>query len=379
MNRVPCLLALALPLVGAPACADSIDDYVRDEMQKQRIPGLSIAVMKDGTLVRARGYGLANVELGAPAAAETVYQSGSMGKQFTATAVMMLVEEGKLALDDEVSRFVPKAPAAWHGMSVRHLLTHTSGMGDYTEVVDLRRDYTEDDLVQFACAQPVEFAPGEKWSYSNTAYMVLGHVIRKASGQFYGDFLRERVFGPLGMDATRIISEADIVPSRAAGYRLLEGVLKNQEWVSPAINTTADGALYFTVLDLAKWDRALYTGKLLKKASFDQMWTPVKLRDGSVYRDKEDGNGYGFGWYIGAQNGHRRIEHTGSWQGFKTAIARYVDDRLTVVVLANLSEAKPITIVHGVAGLLEGALRETPHLAAACVQAARARPQRQPR
>jgi CubicO group peptidase (beta-lactamase class C family) len=316
-------------------------------MQAQRIPGVSIAVMKDGKLVRARGYGFANLELSVPAAPETVYQSGSLGKQFTAMAVMMLVEEGKLALDDPIARFIPDAPPAWQSMRVRHLLTHTSGMGDYTEKIDLRKDVSEDELVKFAEAQPLEFAPGEKWSYSNSAYMVLGHVIRKASGQFYGDLLRDRVFRPLGME-TRVISEADLVPNRAAGYRLVDGVLKNQEWVAPSINTTADGALYFTVLDLAKWDAALYTEKLVKQASLAQIWTPVRLNDGSVYRDKE-GSGYGFGWDIATRSGHRVVEHGGSWQGFQSYIFRDLDDRLTVVALSNLGGSKPVRIAHGIA------------------------------
>jgi len=122
----------------------------------------------------------------------------------------------------------------------------------------------------------MDFAPGEKWSYSNTGYMVLGIVIRRASGEFYGDYLRKRVFTPLGMETARIISEEDIIPNRAAGYHLVNGQLKNQEWVSPSLNTTADGSLYLTVLDLAKWDAALYTEKVLKRSSLEQMWTPVK-------------------------------------------------------------------------------------------------------
>jgi len=291
-----------------------------------------------------------------PAAPETVYQSGSLGKQFTAMAVMMLVEEGKLALDDPVARFIPDAPPAWKGITLRHLLTHTSGMGDYTEKIDLRKDYSEEELVRFAEAQPLEFAPGEKWSYSNTGYMVLGHVIRKAAGQFYGDFLRDRVFLPLGME-TRVISEADVVPNRAAGYRLVDGVLKNQEWVAPSINTTADGALYFTELDLARWDAALYTERLVKRASLEQIWTPVRLNDGTQYRDKADGNGYGFGWYVGTKDRRRVVEHSGSWQGFQTHIFRDLDDRLSVVVLANLEGSQPGRIAHGIAERIAASLR----------------------
>ena len=164
------------------------------------------------------------------------------------------------------------------------------------------------------------------------------------TGTFYGDVLQERIFRPLGMQSTRIISEADIIPNRAAGYRLVKGELKNQEWVSPALNTTADGSLYFSILDLAKWDAALYTEKLLKRSSLDQMWTVVKLNNG-----KPNSGNYGFGWEMTSSHGHRVIGHGGSWQGFKTHILRYVDDKLTVVVLANLAEADPGKIAQHVA------------------------------
>jgi CubicO group peptidase (beta-lactamase class C family) len=239
----------------------------------------------------ARGYGLANVEHQVPVKPETIFQSGSMGKQFTATAVMMLVEEGKLSLDDKITKFFTDAPEAWRNITVRHLLTHTSGMTDYPQDFDLRRDYTEDELYARIKPIPLAFQPGEKWSYSNLAYVMLGLLIHKVSGKFYGDFLQERVFQPLGMTTARVISEADIVPNRAAGYRVTNGQLKNQSWVSPSLNTTADGALYLTVYDMAKWDAALYTEKLLKRSSLEEMWTPVKLNDGKTHP-------YGFGWAL---------------------------------------------------------------------------------
>ena len=182
--------------------------------------------------------------------------------------------------------------------------------------------------------------------------MLLGILIRKVTAEFYGDFLQERIFRPLGMSATRIISEADIVPNRASGYELVKGEIKNQGWVSATLNTTADGALYTNVLDLGKWDAALYTEKLLKRRSFEQMWTPVKLKDGKTYP-------YGFGWFLNEVNGHQLIEHDGAWQGFTMNISRYVDDRLTVIVMTNLDEgpSKPERIAHGVAGIYVGALK----------------------
>ena len=321
---------------------DEVDDFVRRQMEKRQTPGLALLVVKDGQIVKSQGYGMANLEHQVPVKPETIFQSGSVGKQFTATAVMMLAQEGKLSLEDPIGKHLT-VPESWKGITIRHLLTHTSGLGDYPPDLDFRKDYTEDELFEMVTKQPLLFAPGEKWQYSNLAYVTLGILIHKISGKFYGDFLQERVFQPLGMTSTRIINEPDIVPNRAAGYRLVKEEIKNQDWVSPTLNTTADGALYFNVVDLAKWDAALYTEKLLKKSSLEEMWTPVKLADESSYP-------YGLGWGVGQYNGHRRIEHGGGWQGFATHITRYVDDRLTVVVLTNLAQADPQYIAHGIAG-----------------------------
>ncbi len=354
------LAVLAASLSGSiraqDAIATKVDDYMKAEMQQQHIPGLSLAVVKDGQIILAKGYGFANVEHQVPVKPETIFQSGSMGKQFTATAVMMLVEAGKVSLSDPITKFFSDAPESWKNITVRHLLTHTAGTTDYPRDFDFRRDYTEDELLKRAEAIPLSFQPGEKWNYSNLGYVLLGILIHKVSGQFYGDFLQERVFRPLGMTTARIISEAYIIPNRSGGYRLVKGELKNQEWVSPTLNTTADGALYLTVYDMAKWDAALYTEKLIKKSNLEQMWTPVKLNNGKTYP-------YGFGWSMNEVRGHHIIEHGGAWQGFKSQISRYVDDRLTVVVFANLSQANPARIAHGVAAIYNPELAPLPPVA----------------
>jgi CubicO group peptidase (beta-lactamase class C family) len=347
------IFLLAISCLAQNSVETKVDEYIRAEMQAQQIPGLALAVIKDGKTVIARGYGLANVEHQVPVKPETIFQSGSTGKQFTATAVMMLVEEGKLSLDDKITKYFPDGPEAWQKITVRHMLTHTSGMTDYPQDFDLRRDYAEDELYQRIKPIPLAFQPGEKWSYSNLAYVMLGILIHKVSGKFYGDFLQERIFKPLEMTTARIISESDIVPNRAAGYRVANGQLKNQDWVSPSLNTTADGALYLTIYDMAKWDAALYTEKLLKKSSLEQMWTAVKLNDGKTHP-------YGFGWALGQVRGHRVIEHGGAWQGFKAQISRYVDDKLTVIVLANQIRTNQSKLAHGVAALFNPDLAQ-PH------------------
>ena len=343
------LFSLA-PCDAQDAISAKVDEFIKGEMQKQHVPGVSLAVVKNGQVVLVKGYGLANVEHKVAVKPETIFQSGSVGKQFTATAVMLLVEDGKIVLDDKIGKYLGDVPDAWKAITVRHLLTHTGGLTDYPRDFDFRRDYTEDELLKRAQAIPVAFKPGEKWRYSNMGYMTLGILISKVTGKFYGDFLQERVFKPLGMTTARIINEADIVPNRAAGYILVNGLLKNQEWVSPMMNTTADGSLYLTALDMVKWDAALNGEKLLKKTSLDQMWTPIELNDGKTWP-------YGFGWSLGTLRGHRIIEHGGAWQGFKSFIARYPNDNLTVIFFANLIQANPATFAHGVAGIYNPELR----------------------
>jgi CubicO group peptidase (beta-lactamase class C family) len=349
-NSVLRWLLVVLTVAGAAlgqnavSSSDAVAKYVTAEMARQHIPGLSLLVSRNGEIVRAEGFGFANVELQVPVKPETLFQSGSVGKQFAATAVMMLVEERKVGLDDSITKYFPDAPATWKPVTVRHLLSHTGGFTDYPKDFDFRKDYTEGDLLKIVYKVPLAFPSGTKWSYSNLGYLTLGILIHHVTGSFYGDVLQARIFRPLGMTTTRIMSEADIIPNRSAGYRLVKGELKNQEWVSPTLNTTADGSLYFSILDLAKWDAALYTERLLKRSSLEQMWTVVKLNDG-----KPNSGHYGFGWDIDTVGGHRVIRHGGSWQGFRTQISRYVDDRLTVIVLANLAEADPGKIAGHVA------------------------------
>jgi CubicO group peptidase (beta-lactamase class C family) len=347
------ILFFAGSVLAQDAFTAKIDDFVKAEMQKQKIPGVSLAVVKNGKIMLAKGYGFSNLEHQVPVKPETIFQSGSVGKQFTATAVMMLVEEGKISLDETISKYLGDVPESWKNITVRHLLTHTSGMTDYPGDFDFRRDYTEDELLIRAKAVPTSFQPGEKWQYSNLGFVTLGIIIHKVSGKFYGDFLQERIFKPLQMTTARIISEADLIPNRAAGYTLVKNELKNQEWVSPSLNTTADGALYVNVYDMAKWDEALYGEKILKKASLDQMWTPGKLNDGKTFP-------YGFGWALAEVNGHRIIQHGGAWQGFKSYVARYPDAGLTVIVFANLAQTNPSLLAHSVAAIYDSQLSSTP-------------------
>ena len=333
---------LILCAATGSARADKLDDLVVAEMKRQHIPGLSLAVVKNGRVIKEKGYGLANVEHRVAVRPETIFQSGSIGKQFTAALVMLLVQDGKIVLDEPVSRYLEGTPKAWEKVTVRHLLTHTSGLASSDAMVDLRKDHTEAQLLQVAAQLPPNFAPGEKWEYSDVGYQVLGFICSQVGGKFYGDQLAERIFQPLGMK-TAIINERNIVPHRAAGYELEKGALKNQRWVAPSLNTTADGSLYLTVRDLALWDLALYGNQPLSSALKQQSWTPVTLNDGKTHP-------YGFGWQLASQNGRRSMGHDGEWQGFTSYFGRFPDDRLSVIVLTNLAGAKPQKVAELVAG-----------------------------
>jgi CubicO group peptidase (beta-lactamase class C family) len=333
----------------------SIDRYVTAEMGREHIPGLAVGVYRRGQIVVAKGYGLANVELNVAVKPEMIFQAGSIGKQFVSAAVMMLVQDGKVGLDDSIVKYFPNAPMSWEPIRVKNLLSHTSGLAEYASEERigakgpfyLRLDFTEEELLEKIEALSIEFEPGENWGYRNTHYLLLGVMIHKVTGRFYADYLQERIFKPLGMTSTRLINETDIVPNRSSGYELHGDRLQNQTWVSTTFNSTADGTLYSNIVDLAKWDEALYGTKLLKQSSLDQLWTVFPLNDG-----KPNPGNYGFAWRIHMVNGHKLIEHSGNWQGFTCHISRYVDDGLTVVVLTNLDPAWPDQIAHEIAGLL---------------------------
>lgn len=346
---LPLLACTAEPAVPAPP----IDAVVARIMQEQQLPGVAVAVMRQGQIAFAKGYGYANLELQAPVQPTTVFQSASVGKMFTATAIMLLVEDGRLNLDDKVTQFFAAAPPSWRDMTVGHLLSHTSGLSeDAYSSLDLRQDYSDDQLLKIFQSWPLDFVPGTSYRYSNSGYVLLGMLVKERTGQFYGDFLQKRVFQPARMTSARVNDVRAIVAGRASGYVLAaDGTLRKDEWVSPSLSATADGSLLFTVLDLAKWDAALWDGILLKPDNLQQMWQAGPLLDGT-----RDPTNYGFGWATSFVRGHRMVAHSGSWQGFTTYLARYVDDGLSVAVLTNLGQGDPGRLAHAIAGTVIGEL-----------------------
>ena len=357
------LLAVLGSVTGTSALArdDDIDRYLTREMKRLHLPGLSLAIVRDGRVIKARGYGLANLELKAPAKASTVYEIGSSTKQFTSAAILLLVEQGKLGLDDSVRKFFPEAPGSWQRITVRHLLSHTSGIQNHVAVpgyLDVFRTNLSfettpgrDEILRMFFALPLEFEPGETWSYDNTGYYLLGVIVEKVSGQTYWQFLEERIFRPLGMHATRSTDPRPLVPDRASGYQWVNGGYQNRPVLAPSIAFSA-GALLSTVEDLARWDSALRSNRILSQASRKLMWTPVAASDGTPAALD-----YGFGWFVERYRQQRLVQHSGGTPGFSSAIYRYRDEKLTVILLTNRGDRVIDHLAIEIAGRCAPALR----------------------
>lgn len=310
-----------------------VDTYMAEVMKGLRIPGASIAIVREGKVIKARGYGLANVEHKVAAKPETVYLLASITKSFTATAITMLVEEGKIGLDDRISKYLDDTPDSWKEITVRHLLTHTAGLKDRFEgrtAQDWLLTFTTPVMYKAARETPVDFTPGTNWQYSDQGYFLLGMIIEKVSGKSYRAFLAERIFTPLGMTRTTTIRLAEIIPDMASGYTLVGTTLYHNNRRTD-YGVVSHFGIISTVLDLAKWDAALYGEKLLKQSTLAQMWTPAPLKDGTVPRSTL--GSYGLGWFLDDFFGHRIVEHAGSTG---TCIRRLPDDKTTVIVLTNL-------------------------------------------
>jgi CubicO group peptidase (beta-lactamase class C family) len=311
-----------------------VENLVTRQMQARRIPGVSLGVVKNGELVVAKGLGQATLEWNAPATPETVHLLASMTKQFTAIAIMLLAADGKLKLDDPIASYVADAPASWSGITLLYLLTHTAGLKDRFELTNGRMfmDYSKAQMLEAAMKTPVDAAPGAKWQYSDQGYFLLGVAIERASGVSYGQFLRDRVFAPLGMTSTTLHDWRAIVPNRADGYALFgETIVGSRRRYQFGLGSHY--GVQSTIRDLAKFDAALSAGTLLPLAVQQQMWTPGRLGDGTAAEIA--GIGYGFGWFLEKFNGHREVYHAGSTG---TCLYRLPDDGVSAIVLTNLEQ-----------------------------------------
>jgi D-alanyl-D-alanine carboxypeptidase len=324
MSQRRLLLFALLSLGFAPSqeAATRVEAVLEAELQAGRIPGAAVAVARDGKIAFSKGCGQAT--------AATVFRIGSITKQFTAAAILLLRDEGKLSVDDPLSKFLPEFP---HGkdVSIRHLLTHTSGIKSFTSLKEYRTgmagDRTPEEMIQLFRDQPVDFPPGEKFLYNNSGFFLLGVIIEKASGTTYAEFLKKRLFAPAGMESTWVDAPKLEVARRATGYKKVQEEWKEADPISMTQPGGA-GAMISTVEDLLKWDAALHGGTLLKKESLAEMTTPSTLKDGKATR-------YGFGLFIEGQGAARVIGHGGGINGFVSYLGRFPERGLSVAVLVN--------------------------------------------
>lgn len=356
------LLFLAFPAtLGAQTAR--LDAFMHEQMAKQSIPGAQVVVLKDGKVLAERSYGVASIELAAPVTAKTVFPVASVTKTFTGTAVMSLIEQGKFSLDDEVIKLLPELPEAWSGVIVRQLLGHTSGLPDVivNPITGTWLGNTRDEALKKLADLPMQAKPGVAWSYNQTNYMLLGMLAEKYSGMPFDDLILQTIVKPLAMSSASYGDSRVIVPNRGTWYSIIdfsEGRPKRAKSASPAWITyppfihTAAG-LNMTALDLARFAQAVANGKIIKHATLDQMWTAVKLGDGTTFR-MEKTLGVGLGWLVDDIPGHRAVGGTG---GSAVAFRHYRDDKVTVVVMTNLQGIDPDAMVDSIAALYIPALK----------------------
>jgi len=310
----------------------------------------TVLVARGTDVLLSKGYGFANLEWDIPDSPSTKFRLGSITKQFTAASILLLEERGKLKTDEAVKKYLPDAPPAWDKVTVFHLLTHTSGIPSFTGFPDYQSTEAIPSPVEKTVARfrekPLEFAPGEKWNYSNSGYVLLGYLIEKISGQSYEKFVQDNIFGPLGMKDSGYDSNSAIIRRRAAGYTPGPDGPVNTGFIHMSIPHAA-GSLYSTTEDLLRWEQGLFGGKLLSAASLQKMTTPFK-------------DDYAFGLSVHTTNGHKVISHGGGIEGFNTFLAYYPDDKMTVAVLANLNGSAPEQIAGQLAAIAHGEAVQLP-------------------
>jgi len=328
---------------------------------KSNAPGAAVLVVYKGKAVFRRGYGVTNLHTLHLIDERTNFRLASFTKQFTAAAVMLLVHDGKLHYDDHLTDIFPEFPAYGKSITIRSLLNHTSGLPDYEDLLMKQYPSTPEEKVPQILDAGVlklleqqssgKFAPGSKWEYSNSGYAVLATIVEKVSGKSFGEFLQERIFTPLKMKNTLAYQKGkNEVPHRAYGHSKDDGAWRETDQ-SPTSAVLGDGGIYSSLDDLAKWDRALRDHTLLSEQEIQPALTPAQPTDGPGKFPDGTPVGYGFGWFLNPYRGHKRMSHDGSTIGFRTTIQRFPDDQLTIIVLANRSDADPEALALKVADL----------------------------
>jgi len=338
-------LGTMILLVFCSAQADLVDERIQADMEREHIPGLAVAVVTNGVLARAQGYGWAEEKAKRPVTTNTLFQIQSVTKTFTATAIMLLAEEGKINLEKRITTYLKNLPPAWSNVTVRHLLTHTSGIKDFINepTVNLTNDVTPDEIVKSLADLPLNFQPGEEYRYSNTGYQLLGMIIHALTGTEWHEFVRQRVLLPAGMTSTHVNAVNIKSPDLARGYRWDKDEFRPGYPVAMSILSYPGGGLLSSVVDLVAWDKCLDRETVVGKPVLEKMWTRAVLNSGK----KAD---YGLGWSIEELRDHPYVSHGGAHMtGFKSIFLRFVDDRVTVIVLCNQRSANPANIAFRVA------------------------------
>jgi CubicO group peptidase (beta-lactamase class C family) len=347
---VTCLDAQAAAPPSRAQLIARIDSLAADFIKGAPAPSVAVAVVKGNDTIVMKGYGYADIEANRSATPTTVYRIGSLTKQFTSAGIMRLVERGKLSLDDDLSKYVPRFPLQGHKVTIRHLLTHTSGIHNYTAKPEWRStwesDLTPDSIVGFVKGDRFDFNPGDAWSYSNTGYVLLGMVIEKVSGKSYATFEQDEFFKPLKLTQTSYCPSRPTDPAFASGYARRSSGFGPAQYLS-LTHPHAAGALCSTVKDFLVWQRALANGKVVSPASYTLMTTPAKLNDGKPTT-------YGFGLGSASLGSHRTVTHTGGINGFATVAHYFPDDTLSIIAFANTGEASPGPLAMNIARVFFG-------------------------
>lgn len=362
--RVPIVLVLLGFTASAqvPAAHQDIvpriDEYMDALVKTGKFNG-SVLIARDGRVVVSKGYGMSNFELDVPNMPQTKFRIGSITKPFTAIAIMLLQQRGKLSVQDSICKYVTDCPAAWQQITLHHLLSHSSGLAKH----DNAADYLKTAMMPMSVMQlierfknkPGDFKPGEKFDYNNNGYILLGYVIEKTSGQSYEAFLRDNIFLPLGMTNSGYDRHEPVIKNRAAGYQRADdagGSLVNSVYIDQSQSFSA-GALYSTTEDLFRLDQVLYDDKLLSRKTLDAMHTPVIGEYGPAPT-------YGYGWYINRQFNRRAISHPGGVPGFTGMMTRFPDDKVVIILLGNLENSQVIRASRDLAAIMFGEKYEIP-------------------
>jgi CubicO group peptidase (beta-lactamase class C family) len=339
-TRLLIILLLLIP-AGLYAQKDRIDTFIENSMA--RIVGLAVGVIKDGKIIKAKGYGQANLELNIPVTTTTAFKLGSVSKHLIAGAIMKMIQEGKLKLDDPVTKFYPDAPSHWSAITIRHLLNHTSGLVRESPIFDAMVTQPDSLLIRAAYKDSLVFPTGSKWQYCNLGYFILADIIRQTDKRSFSEYMQKEIFIKNGLLTTQVTSLDNLVYNRAGGYVRLGG-----DTIINALNYVAlrpSGAFLSTIDDMLKWEMLMQNGKILSTERWQQMWQELS-------KTNQTDINYGYGWFVTRYKNRKTVFHGGSLPGFRSIYFRFPEERTAIIVLTNSEPANTAVIAQGVADII---------------------------